>query len=110
ARSARLMGLLPYGAGDCHEAATCDALRKELGGPGHPLPYPAIPPSLFGDVVQALARSGCAKQARVVIEKPFGHDLASAQALNETLHSVFPESSIFRIDHYLGKGAVQNLL
>ncbi len=75
-----------------------------------PLHYLAIPPSLFAPVVQGLARSGCAKDARVVVEKPFGRDLASAQVLDRTLHDVFPESSIFRIDHYLGKEAVQNLL
>jgi glucose-6-phosphate 1-dehydrogenase len=70
----------------------------------------AIPPSLFGKVVEGLARASCAENARVIIEKPFGHDLSSAQALNGTLHAVFPESRIFRIDHYLGKEAVENLL
>ena len=75
-----------------------------------PTHYLAIPPSLFGTVVEALGRSGCAHNARLVIEKPFGHDLASAQHLNDTLHTVFPEGAIFRIDHYLGKEAVENLL
>jgi glucose-6-phosphate 1-dehydrogenase len=70
----------------------------------------AIPPSMFGTVVHGLARSSCAEGARIIIEKPFGHDLASARALNQTLHEVFAESDIFRIDHYLGKEAVQNLL
>ena len=65
---------------------------------------------MFGTVVQGLAKAGCAKDARIVVEKPFGRDLASAKALNQTLHEVFPESAIFRIDHYLGKEAVQNLL
>ncbi len=107
---AKLVGLLRYVDGDYHDPATFAALRKELGAASRPVHYLAIPPSLFGVAVEALGRSGCAKDARVVIEKPFGHDLASARALNATLHSTFPESSIFRIDHYLGKGAVQNLL
>jgi glucose-6-phosphate 1-dehydrogenase len=107
---AKLMGLLRYVDGDYHDPATFDALRKELGSAVRPVHYLAIPPSLFGVVVQALSRSGCAKEARVVIEKPFGHDAASARALNATLHAAFPESAIFRIDHYLGKGAVQNLV
>jgi len=106
----KLIGLLRYVDGDYHDPATFAALRKELGTAGRPVHYLAIPPSLFGVTVEALGQSGCAKQARVVIEKPFGHDLASAQALNQTLHSVFPETAIFRIDHYLGKSAVQNLL
>src|SRR5207253_1591904 len=72
--------------------------------------YLAIPPSLFPTVVEGLGNSGCAKNARVIVEKPFGRDLASAQELNRVLHSVFPEPSIFRIDHYLGKEAVENLL
>ena len=76
----------------------------------HPLHYLAIPPSLFPVIVEALGASGCARGARVVLEKPFGRDLASARALNATLHSVFDESEIFRIDHYLGKEPVQNLL
>jgi glucose-6-phosphate 1-dehydrogenase len=107
---ARLVGLLRYVDGDYRDAATFDALRKELGRAERPVHYLAIPPSLFGVVVEALGRSGCARDARVVIEKPFGHDLASAVALNATLQQCFPESAIFRIDHYLGKGAVQNLL
>jgi glucose-6-phosphate 1-dehydrogenase len=107
---ARLMGLLRYVDGDYREPATFDALKKELGSAARPVHYLAIPPSLFGVVVEALARSGCSKDARVVIEKPFGHDLASARALNATLQGAFPESAIFRIDHYLGKGAVQNLV
>jgi glucose-6-phosphate 1-dehydrogenase len=107
---ARLIALLRYIDGDYQDPATFAALRRELGAAAHPTHYLAIPPSLFGTVVQALGTSGCAQGARVVIEKPFGHDLASAGALNETLHAVFAEPAIFRIDHYLGKGAVQNIL
>ncbi len=110
AQFAKLVALLRYVDGDYHDPATFQSLRKELGAATRPVHYLAIPPSLFDTVVQALGTAGCAKDARVIIEKPFGHDLASARALNATLHSVFPESSVFRIDHYLGKGAVQNLL
>jgi glucose-6-phosphate 1-dehydrogenase len=87
-----------------------DGIRRELGNATRPLHYLAIPPSLFETVVKGLGRTGCAKDARVVVEKPFGRDLASARALNATLHAVFAESQIFRIDHYLGKEPVQNLL
>src|SRR5262249_23629542 len=76
----------------------------------HPAHYLAIPPSLFPTVVEGLGKSGCANEARVIVEKPFGRDLASAQELNRVLHSVFPEPASFRIDHYLGKEAVENLL
>ena len=85
-------------------------LRQALGGVQRPLHYLAIPPSMFATVTEGLAQAGCAKDARVVVEKPFGRDLASAQELNRTLHRFFPESSIFRIDHYLGKEAVLNLI
>lgn len=101
---------LRYVAGDYHVPATFDALCKALGGAQHPVHYLAIPPSLFGTVAQFLGRSGCARGARVILEKPFGRDLASAHELNRTLHAILPESSIFRIDHYLGKEAVQNLV
>ncbi len=107
---ARLSAQLRYVDGDYNDAATYQRLRKMLGEAARPLHYLAIPPDLFAAVVQGLASSGCARDARVVVEKPFGRDLASAQALNRTLHVVFPESAIFRIDHYLGKEAVQNLL
>lgn len=107
---AKLSGLLKYIDGDYQDAATFTQLKQALGSARAPLHYLAIPPSLFGTVVSHLKAAGCADNARVVVEKPFGHDLASAQALNATLHSVFPEHSIFRIDHYLGKEAVQNLL
>jgi glucose-6-phosphate 1-dehydrogenase len=85
-------------------------LKKALGSASRPIHYLAIPPSMFASVVQGLAKSGCADNARVIVEKPFGRDLKSAQALDRTLHEVFAESAIFRIDHYLGKEAVQNLL
>jgi glucose-6-phosphate 1-dehydrogenase len=107
---AQLCARLRYVDGDYTDAATYDKLRQELGGAARPLHYLAIPPSLFGTVVAELARAGCTSEARVIIEKPFGRDLASAQELNRTLHTVFPEASIFRIDHYLGKEPVQNLL
>lgn len=96
--------------GNYEDPATYDALRAALGDATHPAYYLAIPPSLFETVVEGLARSMCARGARVILEKPFGRDLISARALNATLHRVFEESAVFRIDHYLGKEAVQNLL
>jgi glucose-6-phosphate 1-dehydrogenase len=102
--------LLRYVDGDYRDPRTFQALRAALGEAKAPVHYLAIPPALFGTVVQALGDSGCAEGGRVVVEKPFGHDLASARKLNEILHRVFPESSIFRIDHYLGKEAVLGLL
>jgi glucose-6-phosphate 1-dehydrogenase len=101
---------LDYIDGDYEDPKTFDLLRRKLGSAEHPLHYLAIPPSLFGTVTRELGRSGCAANARVVVEKPFGRDRASARRLNEVLLGVFPESAIFRIDHYLGKEAVQNLL
>src|SRR5207249_252268 len=95
---------------DYNDRATFDKLRRTLGEAQRPLHYLAIPPSMFPAVIEHLSGSGSARGARVVVEKPFGHELASARALNETLHTHFPEGSIFRIDHYLGKEAVQNLL
>jgi glucose-6-phosphate 1-dehydrogenase len=106
----KLIQLLRFVDGDYENPATFDALRRELGPAEHPLHYLAIPPSLFPLIVRSLGQSGCARGARVVVEKPFGRDLASARALNQTLYSVFGESDIFRIDHYLGKEPVQNLL
>lgn len=106
ALSARLL----YVNGDYGTPETFRNLRKELGGASRPLYYLAIPPNLFATVAQGLANAGCDKGARVVVEKPFGRDLGSAQALNRTLRQSFPESAIFRIDHYLGKEPVQNLL
>jgi glucose-6-phosphate 1-dehydrogenase len=107
---AKLSAQLHYVDGDYHDPATFQRLQQALKGAAHPLHYLAIPPSMFATVVQGLAKSGCATSARVIVEKPFGRDLASAQALNQTLHEVFAESAVFRIDHYLGKEAVQNLL
>jgi glucose-6-phosphate 1-dehydrogenase len=106
----KLIGLLRYVDGDYADAATFQAVRKELAGAQRPAHYLAIPPILFGTVVEQLVKSGCSKNARVIVEKPFGHDLASAQELNRILHSAFPEASIFRIDHYLGKRPVHNMV
>jgi glucose-6-phosphate 1-dehydrogenase len=106
----RMSALLRYIDGDYTDPATFDALRRELGDAKRPLHYLAIPPSLFATVVGELERSGSAGGARVVIEKPFGRDLESALELNRAITRVFPESAIFRIDHYLGKEAVENLL
>src|SRR6202050_5279467 len=106
----KLVGLLKYIDGDYQDPKTFEQLCAALGGAKYPTHYLAIPPSLFATVVEALGKSGCATNARVIIEKPFGHDLESAQRLNAILQSVFPESGIFRIDHYLGKEAVENLL
>ncbi|MBI3843268.1 MAG: glucose-6-phosphate dehydrogenase [Planctomycetes bacterium] len=107
---ATLAKRLRYVSGDYGDGATFDALRRELGSAARPIHYLAIPPSLFPIVVEHLGRSGSAHDARVIIEKPFGRDRESAKALNETLHTVFDETAVFRIDHYLGKEAVQNLL
>jgi glucose-6-phosphate 1-dehydrogenase len=107
---AQLTNLLQYIDGDYQDPATFQKLHDALGRAASPAHYLAIPPTLFGAVVTQLGRSGCVRDGRVIVEKPFGRDLASAKQLNETLHSVFPESSIFRIDHYLGKEAVENLL
>lgn len=106
----KLSGLLRYVDGDYADPATFQAIRKELKGAQRPAHYLAIPPLLFGTVVEQLAKSGSARGARVIVEKPFGHDLASAQELNRILHAAFPESEIFRIDHYLGKRPVNNLV
>ena len=108
----KLAARLRYIDGDYSDPGTFAKLRRELdvAGSRRPLHYLAIPPSLFETVIRGLGNSGCADEARVVVEKPFGRSLATAQALNRTLHDVFPEESIFRIDHYLGKEAVQNLL
>ena len=107
---AKLSGLLHYVGGDYEDPATFAALREALGGAARPTYYLAIPPSLFEPVVSGLAAAGIVAGARVIVEKPFGRDLASAEALNDTLHRHLPEPSIFRIDHYLGKEPVQNLL
>ena len=106
----RLIGLMRYVDGDYRDPATFDRLGAALTGSRHPLYYLAIPPSLFPAVIEGLGRCGAADGARVVVEKPFGRDLQSALALDRTLSGVFPEQAIFRIDHYLGKEPVQNLL
>ena len=106
----RLSALLRFVRLDFADAGAFPALRRVLGTAARPLHYLAIPPSAFAAVVDGLRRSGCSAQARVALEKPFGRDLASARALDRTLHEVFPESAIFRIDHYLGKEPLLNLL
>ena len=106
----KLCSLLRYVRVDYADPTTFQALRKELGGVEQPLYYLAIPPSLFTTVIEGLAKSDCLDGARVILEKPFGRNLASAQELNRTLHSYFTEQAIFRIDHYLGKEPVQNLI
>jgi glucose-6-phosphate 1-dehydrogenase len=106
---ARLAGLLDYVQGDYGDPGTCKKLHLAMRGARRPLFYMAIPPSVFPVVTEALFSAGCTSEARVVVEKPFGRDLASALDLNRTLQQHFPESSIFRIDHYLGKEPVQNI-
>jgi glucose-6-phosphate 1-dehydrogenase len=106
----KLYSLLRYVDGDYNDPATFRAIRKELGSCERPAHYLAIPPVLFGLVVEQLGKSGCATGARVIIEKPFGTDLASARALNAILLAAFEENAIFRIDHYLGKTPVHNML
>ncbi len=102
--------MLRYVDGDYNDPATFAAIRRELGGAQHPAHYLAIPPTLFALTVEQLAKAGCTGGARVIVEKPFGHDLESAQNLNRILFKLFDERSIFRIDHYLGKQPVQNML
>ncbi len=106
----KLSSLLQYVDGDYSDSATFVAVRKALGSAEHPAHYLAIPPSMFEKVVEQLVQSGSAKGARIIVEKPFGDDLASAQELNRILLSAFPESSIFRIDHYLAKGPVHDMV
>jgi len=106
----KLMGLLRYVDGDYQDAATFSALCQQLKGARRAAHYLAIPPALFETAVQHLKDSNCDRGARVIVEKPFGHDLASAQELNKILLHVFDEEDIFRIDHYLGKRAVNNVL
>jgi glucose-6-phosphate 1-dehydrogenase len=106
----RLVSSLRYVDGPYESPATFDALKKTLAGCRHPVFYLAIPPELFATVVESLGRAGLATGARVVIEKPFGRDLASARALNATVTSIFPEECIFRIDHFLGKEAIENII
>ncbi|MCG6937425.1 MAG: glucose-6-phosphate dehydrogenase [Gammaproteobacteria bacterium] len=105
-----LLSLLQYVGGDYNDPGTFIALKQTLGDARRPAHYLAIPPALFATVIKGLGTSGLADQARVIVEKPFGRDLASARALNRVALSVFPEDSIFRIDHYLGKEAIMNIL
>jgi glucose-6-phosphate 1-dehydrogenase len=107
---AKLLALLNYVDGDYNDPETFQKLRQALGAAKRPLHYLAIPPALFAVVVSALAKAGLNENARLVIEKPFGHDRESARALNRILHQYFPEEAIFRIDHYLGKEPVQNIV
>lgn len=104
-----LLARLRYVHGDYAAPETLSQLRNALGDARRPVHYLAIPALLFEAVIRNLGQSGCASGARIVIEKPFGHDLASARELNGVVHSVFPEESIFRIDHYLGKEAIENI-
>lgn len=106
----KLLSLLRYVSGDYNRQETFSSIKEALGGAQRPAHYLAIPPSLFENVIQGLGTAGLAKGARVIVEKPFGRDLASAQELNRVAHSVFPEDAIFRIDHYLGKEAIMNIL
>jgi glucose-6-phosphate 1-dehydrogenase len=107
----KLSGLLRYVDGDYNDPAAFQAIKKELGSAQRPAHYLAIPPGLFGTVVEQLSKAGCAGEgARVIVEKPFGRDLSSAQELNKILLKTFDEKSIFRIDHYLGKKPVHNML
>ena len=106
----KLCSLLRYVDGDYKDVATFQAIRKELGSAERPAHYLAIPPALFELVVEQLAKASCTSGARVIVEKPFGHDLTSAQELNRILLGTFDEKHIFRIDHYLGKRAVRNMV
>jgi glucose-6-phosphate 1-dehydrogenase len=106
----KLVAQLRYVDGDYNDQNTFTQLRTELNGRVRPVHYLAIPPSMFPAVIQRLGEANCTQNARVIVEKPFGRDLASARDLNRVLSAVFPEQSVFRIDHYLGKEAVQNIL
>ncbi len=105
-----LLALLRYVSGDYSDQSTFTAIKKALSGVRHPAYYLAIPPALFETVIQGLGTAGLAKEARVIVEKPFGRDLASARDLNRVAHAVFPEEAIFRIDHFLAKEAIMNIL
>ena len=107
---ATLASRIRYVDGDYNDPATFKKLKQAMGDSRRPVHYLAIPPSMFPVVINNLAGAGCLADARIIVEKPFGRDLASARSLNRTLHAVLPEDRIFRIDHYLGKEAVQNLL
>ena len=106
----RLLSLLRYVSGDYNDPSTFTAIKEALGSARRPAHYLAIPPALFATVIQGLGAADLARHARVIVEKPFGRDLASARELNRVAQSVFPEDSIFRIDHFLGKEAIMNIL
>lgn len=106
----KLLSLFQYVSGDYKDPATFAAIKKALRSARRPAHYLAIPPALFETVIQGLGAANLSANARVIVEKPFGRDLASAEELNRVAHSVFPENSIFRIDHYLGKEAIMNIL
>ncbi len=106
----RLLSLISYVSGDYKSPSTFAAIKEALGNATRPAHYLAIPPALFATVIQGLGDAGLAARARVIVEKPFGRDLDSAKELNRIAHTVFPEDSIFRIDHYLGKEAIMNIL
>lgn len=105
-----LLRLLQYLSGDYTDPMTFNTLKQMLAGSHSPTHYLAIPPTLFSTVIEGLGNSGLAQNARVIVEKPFGRDLASCRELNRVARAVFPEESIFRIDHYLGKEAIMNIL
>jgi glucose-6-phosphate 1-dehydrogenase len=105
-----LLSLLKYVSGDYKDPGTFTAIKEVLGKARRPAHYLAIPPSLFETVIEGLGAANLAQNARVIVEKPFGRDLVSARKLNQVAHSVFPEDSIFRIDHFLGKEAIMNIL
>ena len=106
----KLLGLISYVSGDYKDLATFARIKQAMGNAKRPAHYLAIPPSMFETVIENLGAAGLAKDARVIVEKPFGRDLKSAKELNRVAHSVFPEDSIFRIDHFLGKEAIMNIL
>ena len=105
-----LLSLLQYVSGDYEDPNTFAAIKRALDDARRPAYYLAIPPSLFETLIKGLGAANLAEHARVIVEKPFGRDLASARELNHVAHSVFPENSIFRIDHYLGKEAIMNII
>ena len=107
---ASFLAVLQYVCGDCQDSATFDALGQALGKARRPVHYLAIPPALFATVIRGLGKAGLATNARVIVEKPFGRDLASARTLNRVALDVFSENALFRIDHFLGKEAIMNLL
>jgi glucose-6-phosphate 1-dehydrogenase len=106
----KLLGLLRYIDGDLDSSATYDQMSKEIGPGKKVLYYLEVPPPLFGRITDGIAQAGRSPGSRVMVEKPFGHDLASAQALNNTMHQHFAEDDIYRVDHWLGLDPVENML